>query len=120
MQRRTVGNDKKHKWSREDNKELICCWMLSSPERRGFRKRLYDIYQDRNPETEATEQLLAGQVRSVIIRKVFSDVELEEFRRDLHICVQDTQGETESSFSPTDLPITSHISEVTVQEDLVE
>ena len=120
MQRRTVGNDKKHRWSREDNKELICCWMLSSPERRGFRKRLYDIYQDRNPETEATEQLLAGQVRSVITRKVFSDVELEEFRRDLHICVQDTQSETESSFSPTDLPITSHITEVTVHEDLVE
>ena len=44
---------------------------------------MYDIYHERHPESDASEQLLAGQVRAVLKRKVFSDLELEEFRRQL-------------------------------------
>ena len=59
------------------------CWLRSSPGQRGFRKRMYDIYHGQNPETTASEPLLAGQIRSVLNCKVFSELELEEFRREL-------------------------------------
>jgi len=44
---------------------------------------MYDIYHGQNPETTASEPLLAGQIRSVLNCKMFSDLELEEFRREL-------------------------------------
>ena len=75
--------DKRHRWSREDNKELIICWMMSSPDHRGFRRRLYDVYYERHPESWASEQLWAGQVQAMLKRKVFSDLELEEIHRGL-------------------------------------
>ena len=75
--------DKRHRWSREDNKELIICWMMSSPDHQGFRRRLYDVYHERNPESGASEQLLAGLVRAMLKRKVFSNLEFEEIRQGL-------------------------------------
>ena len=75
--------DKRHRWNRGDNKELIICWMMSSPNRWGFRRRMYDVYHERHPDSGASEQLLAGQVWAVLKHKVFSELELEEIRRGL-------------------------------------
>ena len=118
MQRGAFGGDNRYRWSREDNKELVYCWMMSSPDRRGFRKRLYDVYHQRNPGSEATEQLLAGQVRAVIKRKVFSDVELEEVRRGLVANAGATQLSNEGESPLTNMSTSVHESDV--PEDLAE
>jgi len=73
--------DKRRKWQHDDNKELISCWLLSNPDQRGFRKRLLNVWNQRNPDRPASEQLLAGQVRAVLQRKEFSDLEIEEMRQ---------------------------------------
>ena len=75
--------DKRHRWSREDNKKLIIFLMMSSPNHWGFRRRMYDVYHERHSDSGASEQLLAGQVRAVLKCKVFSELELEEIRRGL-------------------------------------
>jgi len=64
-ERRGLSVDKRVKWTREDNKEAISCWLLSSPDNRGFRKRMLAIWKDRNPGMVISEQVLAGQVNSV-------------------------------------------------------
>lgn len=64
--RRDFAVDKRFKWTSEDNKELINCWLLSSPDKRSFRKRMLAIWQDRNSRRVISEQLLAGQVNSVL------------------------------------------------------
>ena len=82
--------DRRHRWGREDNKELVMCLLRSSPDHRGFRKRLNDIYHEKHPESDVSEQLLTGQIRSVLKCKVFSDLEIEEFRRELELQVVDS------------------------------
>ena len=106
------GSDNRYRWSREDNKELVYCWMISSPNRRGFRKRLYDVYHQRNPGSEATEQLLAGQVRAVIKWKVFSDIELEEICRGLVANAGATQLSNEGESPLTNMSTSVHESDV--------
>ena len=68
-------------WSKEDNKRLFECYIRSDPERRGYRKRLLDLWKARNINnelTEVTEQRLANQVRQIRNRKWLETVDQEE------------------------------------------
>ena len=59
-------------WSKEDKKRLFECYITSEPERRGYRKRLLDLWKARNIDnelTEVTEQRLADQVRQIKNKK---------------------------------------------------
>ena len=59
-------------WSKEHNKRLFECYIRSEPERRGYRKRLRDLWKARkinNELTEVTEQRLADQVRQIKNKK---------------------------------------------------
>ena len=53
-------------WSKEDNKRLFECYIRIEPEKRGYRKRLFDLSKAHNTNdelAEVTEQRVADQVR---------------------------------------------------------
>ena len=78
-----AGTCPRHRWTREENKELLLCYYAANPSERGFRVRLLQLWNDRHlgEDRQCTEQQLAGQVNSVLRRNVFSDLELAEFKR---------------------------------------
>ena len=68
-------------WTKEDNKRLFECYARSKPERRGYRKRLLDLWKAYNTNTEltkVTEQRLADQVRQIKNKKWLETAEQEE------------------------------------------
>ena len=72
---------KRLEWSKEDNKRLFECHIRSEPERRGYRKRLVDLWKTCNINkelTEVTEQRLADQVWQIKNKKWLETVEQEE------------------------------------------
>lgn len=48
--------------------------------RRGYRKRMMEIYRDKGV-FEINEQRLVDQARAIIVSQLLSEVELEEVRR---------------------------------------
>ena len=65
-------------WSKEDNRRLFECYIRSEPERRGYRKRMRDLWIARNTNEElnkVSEQRLADQVRQIKIKKWLENVE---------------------------------------------
>jgi len=91
----SVVKNKRQRWQHEENKELITCWLLSNSSQRGFRKRLHSLWTERNPGRPTSEQLIAGQVRAVLQRREFSDLEIEELRRDLGLLNDDPSDNLE-------------------------
>ena len=76
-----MAGNRRHKWTREENKELLHCYYAVNPDVRGFRARLFELWHERNPgDSGHTEQKLCGQVSSVLRRKVFSELELAKIR----------------------------------------
>ena len=68
-------------WSKEDNRRLFECYIRSEPERRGYRKRMLDLWIARNTNEElnkVSEQRLADQARQIKIKKWLENVEQEE------------------------------------------
>ena len=68
-------------WSKEDNRRLFECYIRSEPERRGYRKRMQDLWIARNTNEDlnkVSEQRLADQVRQIKIKKWLENVEQEE------------------------------------------
>ena len=70
----------RRKWTREQNKEIWKCYSQSNPLERGYRRRMHDIWQDRNNPPE-TEQRLADQVRNIKAKNWLSKIEREEIER---------------------------------------
>jgi len=71
----------KHCWTRVENEELLSCYYSSRPSVRGYRKRLYDLWHQRNGSNAVystfNEQRLCGQAQSLLKRNYFTDVELK-------------------------------------------
>ena len=68
-------------WSKEDNRWLFECYIRSELERRGYRKRMRDLWIARNTNEElnkVSEQRLADQVHQIKIKKWLENVEQEE------------------------------------------
>ncbi len=79
-----LGQKKKRKegrgrkaWTKDDNTTLMKLYFRSDPSRRGFRKRLFSLWQDEEM-FPATEQRLADQARSIQQNTLLSDVGLME------------------------------------------
>ena len=51
------GGRKRNRWSREENKALMECYIASEPQKRGYRKRLLAIWRSRH-FFEVSEQRL--------------------------------------------------------------
>ena len=74
----------RHRWTREENQEVLFCYYSSRPEDRGYRSRLYSVWSERNPAfpvANITEQRLADQALSLLRRKAFSQLELDTIKR---------------------------------------
>ena len=72
---------RRRKWTKEENKEAWKCYSLSQPTVRGFRKRMYDIWNERNNQA-ITEQRLSDQIRNIKKKNNWlSHIEKEEIER---------------------------------------
>ena len=99
--------EQRHKrlgWSTEDNRQLFECYIRSEPERRGYRKRMLDLWVDRNTNdelNEVSEQRLADQVRQIKIKKWLENVEQEEIALRVRNERQETDHADESNRNTT-------------------
>ena len=76
----TTGRINQRKWEKEVNKIVIECYIRSEPTKRGFRKRMKQIWDDIGV-FDVTEQRLADQARQVRLNKWLTDLEMEEIGR---------------------------------------
>ena len=66
----------KHKtWTREDNHIALHCYFWSNPSQRGYKKRMREIWQE-CASFQNTSQRLADQVRTIMEKGWFSDLEI--------------------------------------------
>ena len=77
----------RRKWNRERIEEVYCCYILSKPEERGYRKRMLEIWEQRGNSIEA-EQRLCDQLKMIIRKEWLSKVEREEIERKLNTAEQ--------------------------------
>ena len=66
---------KRRTWSREENQLVLECYFRSNPSQRGYRKKMMEIWQERST-FQTTRQRLADQVRKIMKKSWFSDLEL--------------------------------------------
>ena len=80
---------KRKAWTREDNQLALHCYFRSNPTQRGYRKRMREIWQELS-NFQTTSQRLADQVRTIIKKCTFSDLEIIE----IHKKINDQQSGT--------------------------
>ena len=71
---------KRRTWTREENKLVLECYFWSNPSQRGYRKRMFEIWQECST-FQTTSQRLADQVRTITKKGWFSDHELLEIHK---------------------------------------
>ena len=71
---------KRRTWTREENKLVLECYFRSNPSQRGYRKRMFEIWQECST-FQTTSQRLADQVRTITKKGWFSDLELLEIQQ---------------------------------------
>ena len=74
---------RKHKtWTREDDQLALHCYSKNNPPQKGYRKRMIEI----RPECASfeTSQRLADQVRTIIKKGWFSDLEILEIHQKIN------------------------------------
>ena len=79
-------NDQRPKcktWTREDNQLALQWYFRSNPSQRGYRKRMIEIWQE-CAKFQTTSQRLADQVRTIIKKGWFSDLEILEIHQKTH------------------------------------
>ena len=76
------SNTARMKWTKEMNKVVMKCYIKSSPDRRGYRKRMMAIWSEEGI-CEIDEQRLACQARAIKTNGWLSAVEIEEIRRQI-------------------------------------
>ena len=75
-----TNHNKRRTWTREENQLLLECYFRSNTSQRGYRKRMMDIWQQRLT-FQTTSQRLADQVRTIMKKGWFSDLELLEIHQ---------------------------------------
>ena len=70
-------------WTREDNQLALQCYFCSNPSQRGYMKRMIEIWQEW-AKFQTTSQSVANQVRTIIKKVWFSDLELLEIHQKTH------------------------------------
>ena len=101
--RNHINQRRKHKkWTREDNPLALHCYFRSNPTQRGYRKRMIEIWQE--CASFQTSQKLTDQVRTIIKKGWFSDLEILEIHQKINN-EQDsnTVPDTSNENSPTEM-----------------
>ena len=70
----------KKKWNKDENKVAIECYLKSDPTRRGYRKRMHNIWIDKT-SINISEQRLADQVNQIKKKGWLTELEIEEIKR---------------------------------------
>ena len=90
------------KFSREDNITVMECYYTSDPSRRGYIKRMAEIWRE-NGRMALTDQRLADQARVIIRKKYLTDVELMDIERRVNnVADQSGSGEEEEEVRDRD------------------
>ncbi|XP_067937308.1 uncharacterized protein [Watersipora subatra] len=76
----TNHNEKRRGWTRINNINAMECYYQSQPEKRGYMKRMHQIWKDRGLFS-TTDQRIADQVRVNKRNGLMSDLEMEEIRQ---------------------------------------
>ena len=105
LRKYTNQRPKRKAWTREDNQLALHCYFRSNPTQRGYRKRMMEIWQEHS-NFQTTSQRLYDQVRTIIKKGWFSDLEILE----IHQKINDQQG------SNNTLPGTSNINKLSPSE----
>ena len=71
------------KWKKSINIIVYDCYLRSSPEKRGYRKRLKKLWDEKGV-FETTEQRLADQVRAIKTNGWLTKLEIEEIERKIN------------------------------------
>ena len=66
--------------TKEDNQLALQCYFRSNPSQRRYRKRMIEIWQE-CAKFQTTSQRLADQVRTIIKKVWFSDLEILEIHK---------------------------------------
>ena len=88
---RGYTKEKTTKWTKQMNKELYRMYLQSEPERKGYVKRLAEIWNSNNESPkEMTGKHLAEQVRNLKKKKLLNDEEIKliELEMITPICTQ--------------------------------
>ena len=95
--RNHINQWRKHKtWTREDNQLSLHCYFKSNPTQRGYRKRIWGIWQECT-SFQKISQRLADQVRTIIKKGWFSDLE----RLEIHQKINNEQHSNTISGTPS-------------------
>ena len=74
---------KRKTWTRENNQLALHCYFRSSPSQRGYRKRMIEIWLECASVQTATQRL-ADQVRTIIKKGLFFDLEILEIHQKIN------------------------------------
>ena len=67
------------RWTRLENREVMECYIDSEPEKRGYRKRMVQLWHERGLFA-VSEQRLVDQVRQIKLKGWVTAVEIDEVR----------------------------------------
>ncbi len=77
------------KWSKETNLLVMKCYIKSEPEKRGYRKRMFNIWKESGGD-QITEQRLADQVRQIQKKSWLSEAEIEKIKSECRTDIRET------------------------------
>ena len=75
----TADRRKRVHWTKELNKLVMKCYLKSDPSKRGYRKRMLEIW-NKIGVFETTEEQLTGQALCIRNNRWLSQVEIEEIK----------------------------------------
>ena len=102
LRNHTKQRPKRKAWTKEDNQLALYCYFRNNPKQRGYSKRMMGIWQ-KHSNFQTTSQRLADQLRTIIKKGWFSDLEILK----IYQKINDQQG------SNNTLPGTSNINRQT-------
>ena len=70
----------RRKWSVEDNRTAMKCYVMGNPSKRGYRQGMLQLWESKG-KFNVSEQRLADQVCTIKQNQWFTDIELEELTR---------------------------------------
>ena len=73
-------NSKRRKWTGQENKIAMQCYLLSEPKIRGYRKRMLSLWQQKGMFW-VSEQRLVDQANTVCKNSWMTELEIEELER---------------------------------------
>ena len=77
LRNHTNQRPKRKAWTKEDNQLALHCYFRRNPTQREYMKRMLEIWQEYS-NFQTTSQRLADQVRTIIKKGWFSELEIIE------------------------------------------